>query len=255
MLFRSMMELQWHKPQSLFAELTLCAVAFLVYIYRLTGGNNEWLRTHGIILVTYYAVGGIAYDELEGWPLLDATYFLTVTITTVGYGDLCPETSPGKLFTVFYAIIGIVFVFAALSPLVDFLLVFKNLLLTPCTPPEVVKDASLTELRAGGHWGFKYGSALAGPFIIFVLGLVIGFFIMGLNLVDGIYWSMITMTCVPWIVEPLIPSSLRCISIDARLCDDVLHAITICAGRSATVTYRQAVGWSRLYFASIYQQP
>ena len=47
-----------------------------------------------------------------------------------------------------------------------------------------------------GNWGFKYVSALAGPFLIFLLGLVIGFTVMGLTWVDGIYWSMITMTTI-----------------------------------------------------------
>ena len=40
------------------------------------------------------------------------------------------------MFTVMYALIGIVFVFAALTPLVDVLMWFKNLLLKPITPKE-----------------------------------------------------------------------------------------------------------------------
>ena len=86
----------WHNLHSLYAEAALCVLAVLVLLYRLCG-KNEWLKTHGLILVTFYAVGGLAYDELEGWPLLDTAYFLTVTITTVGYGDMCPETDEGKV--------------------------------------------------------------------------------------------------------------------------------------------------------------
>jgi len=194
------MVFSWHTPENLIAEMALLGISILVFMYRVLGGSNEWLRTHGIILVTYYAVGGIAYDEIEGWPLLDTTYFLTVSITTVGYGDICPETELGKLFTVLYALIGIVFVFAALSPLVDALMYVKEILLSPCAPPELddeqMAQLNLATLRSSGNWGFKYGAALAGPGIIFVLGLGIGFFVMQLNLVDGIYWSMITMTTI-----------------------------------------------------------
>ena len=95
------------------------AVALLVILYRCCGGSNEWLRTHGLILTAYFALGGVAYDELEGWKLMDSTYFLIVTVTTVGYGDICPITDEGKLFTVVYALLGLIFVFAALSPLLD----------------------------------------------------------------------------------------------------------------------------------------
>jgi len=193
------MVFSWHTPQNLYAELVLCVIGFLVFCYRLVGGSNEWLRTHGMILVTFYALGGLVYDELEGWPLLDTSYFLTVTITTVGYGDLTPQTPEGKLFTVGYALIGIVFVFAALSPLVDALLFVKNFLLNPCKPEEADPDdenLNLEMLRSKAHWGFKFGAALAGPGLIFAIGLLISQYVMELNAIDGIYWAMITMTTI-----------------------------------------------------------
>ena len=193
--------LSFHEPHSLMAEAALAAVALLVVLYRVCGGSNEWLRTHGLILVTYYSFGGLAYDELEGWALLDTTYFLTVTVTTVGYGDMCPETVEGQLFTVIYALLGLVFVFAALSPLLDALVWFKDLLLGPCTPPDPMETdddgvLDLDDLRSRGNWGFKYVSALMGPIIVFVLGLIIGYFVLNLDTVDGVYWSMITMTTI-----------------------------------------------------------
>ena len=125
----------WHMPKSLKAEIILVLVALCIFVYRFFG-KNEWLKTHGVILVSYYALGGLIYDEVENWSLMETTYFLTVTITTVGYGDLCPESPEGKLFTVFYSLIGIIFVFAALQPLVDALLWFKDKLLAPITPLE-----------------------------------------------------------------------------------------------------------------------
>jgi hypothetical protein len=187
----------FHEPQSLYSEIGLCVLALLVLAYRLLGGSNEWLRTHGVILVSYYAIGGLCLDELEGWPLLDSIYFLTVTITTVGYGDMVPETDAGKIFTVAYALVGIVFVFSALSPLVDLLMLVKDALLSPFAPSEELDDdISLHDLREQGNWGFKFGAALAGPMLIFALGLCIGLTVMNLSAIDGIYWSMITMTTI-----------------------------------------------------------
>ena len=34
------------------------------------------------------------------------------------------------------------------------------------------------------------------PALVFIVGIIIGYTILGLNTVDGIYWSMITMTTI-----------------------------------------------------------
>ena len=47
------------------------------------------------------------YHQWEGWSWLDALYFSVVTLTTVGYGDLSPQTAVGKIFTMIYIILGL----------------------------------------------------------------------------------------------------------------------------------------------------
>jgi len=53
------------------------------------------------------AVGTVVYHYLEDWSWVDALYFSTVAITTVGFGDLAPSTDGSKLFTVVYILGGI----------------------------------------------------------------------------------------------------------------------------------------------------
>lgn len=49
----------------------------------------------------------ISYHYLEGWSYVDSLYFSIITLTTIGYGDFSPQTTGGKLFTIFYIILGI----------------------------------------------------------------------------------------------------------------------------------------------------
>ncbi len=68
------------------------------------------IRLHLLI-----AAGSIFNWGIEGWSYLDALCFSVVTLTTVGYGDVTPSTDAGKLFTIFYILIGLG-VIAAILP-------------------------------------------------------------------------------------------------------------------------------------------
>lgn len=57
----------------------------------------------GIVL----ASGTLFYHFVEGMGWIDAFYFCVITLTTVGYGDLSPQTPVGKLFTVVYIFVGL----------------------------------------------------------------------------------------------------------------------------------------------------
>jgi voltage-gated potassium channel len=60
-----------------------------------------------LLVVSLLIVGAVFYTLVEGWSVVDAIYFSAMSLATVGYGDLVPETEIGKLFTVVYVIAGI----------------------------------------------------------------------------------------------------------------------------------------------------
>ncbi len=48
------------------------------------------------------------YRYLEGWDWLDSFYFVVITLTTIGYGDLTPTRDISKLITIFYGLNGVI---------------------------------------------------------------------------------------------------------------------------------------------------
>jgi len=52
------------------------------------------------LLAVIYIIAIPFYMYFEGFTLVEAFYFVSITITTVGYGDIVPKTTIGRLFTV-----------------------------------------------------------------------------------------------------------------------------------------------------------
>ena len=69
--------------------------------------HDEHYRAHFLLAFALLLIGSLFYHFHEGWRFIDAAYFSVTTLTTVGYGDLHPTTDLGKIFTIFYIILGI----------------------------------------------------------------------------------------------------------------------------------------------------
>ncbi len=68
--------------------------------------NRKLIVAWGLVAF-FLALGTIFYHLAEGWSYVDAFYFTGITLLTIGYGDLAPTTAVTRVFTVFFALIGI----------------------------------------------------------------------------------------------------------------------------------------------------
>ncbi len=57
-------------------------------------------------LLTFLA-GILGYELIEGWNLLDSAYMTVITLATIGYGEVHPLSSAGRVFTMFLILGGI----------------------------------------------------------------------------------------------------------------------------------------------------
>ena len=78
------------------------------------------LRRGIIILASIIAAGTIGYTLIEGWPVTDAVYMTIITVTTVGYGEVHPLSSVGRIFSIFLIVGGVSGAFFVLSAIVEY---------------------------------------------------------------------------------------------------------------------------------------
>ncbi|MGR3564213.1 MAG: potassium channel family protein [Heliomarina sp.] len=60
-----------------------------------------------VSLTTVVAAGTVFFHFIEGWSWLDSYFFTVVTISTVGYGELVPQTPVGKIGTTVIIFVGL----------------------------------------------------------------------------------------------------------------------------------------------------
>ena len=82
--------------------------------------EEEWIPTDAdqtkslsfsiAICFIYFFGGSLLFTWIEGWSFVDAMYFGAATFTTVGYGDVSPQSESGRLVACAFMIFGVTMV-------------------------------------------------------------------------------------------------------------------------------------------------
>ncbi|XP_016190523.1 two-pore potassium channel 3 [Arachis ipaensis] len=159
-----------------------------------------------LLLVLYLALGVVIYwfnrhsfTVSETHPIVDALYFCIVTMCTIGYGDITPNSTITKLFAIFFVLIGFGFIDILLSGMVSYVLDLQENHLLRTVKSRGEKDARsyIIDVKKG-RMRIRMKVALAGLVVVFCIGVGVAVlhFVEKLSWLDSFYLSVMSVTTV-----------------------------------------------------------
>ncbi|KAK7337588.1 hypothetical protein VNO77_18170 [Canavalia gladiata] len=160
------------------------------------------------LLLLYLFVGVVIYSfnrecfsGTETHPIVDALYFCIVTMCTIGYGDIAPLTPLTKLFACVFVLVGFGFIDILLSGLVNFVLDLQEKIILTGFQMDAKEGFSARNYIVDVAKGrmrirLKVGLALGVVVLCIGIGSLMLYFVEGLEWVDSIYLSVMSVTTV-----------------------------------------------------------
>ena len=161
----------------------------------------------GIGLMIYLAIGVAIYawknnefSGIETFSVVDALYFCVVTMCTIGYGDIVPQTPFAKLFSCIFVLVGFGFIDALVSGMVTYVLDKQEHLLLAAVEGSHYSTAKKYFLNAkhGNRMRIrmKVAMALFTPMMCILVGTLVMMKFEELPALDAFYCTIMSVTTV-----------------------------------------------------------
>ena len=82
--------------------LSFLGVGFHARLIQLIGSKTANVFSLFFNFLFCLTLGTLVYAEVEGWSIEESLYFNIVMGTTIGYGGYHPQSTKGKVFTIFF---------------------------------------------------------------------------------------------------------------------------------------------------------
>lgn len=166
------------------------------------GNLHPSFKKVAICLAVYLGVGAVIFylvkNQIKGQKtdgILDAVYFTIVTMTTVGYGDLVPNSDLTKLLACAFVFSGMALVGLILSKAADYLVEKQEVLLVKAMhmrrqvgPVEFLKEVELNKTR------YKFFLVFFLLLVLVIAGITFLVTVEKLGIVDAFYCVCSTLT-------------------------------------------------------------
>ncbi|KAJ7973139.1 Two-pore potassium channel like [Quillaja saponaria] len=149
----------------------------------------------GVILMTlsYLIMGGIIYfvfsNQFSGtktkYAVVDALYYITMTLSTVGYGDIVPTTTTTKVLVCIFILVGFAFFKAMIDCVSRYVKDLQKKTWFPLNYEVDMKKGTTKVALALGVLIFFFGT-----------GVLVLHFLENSGWIDSTYSSLISMTTI-----------------------------------------------------------
>ena len=159
-----------------------------------------WVVLYGIVGIVIFCLKSGSFKGIVTVRPVDALYFSVVTLCTIGYGDIVPDTTFTKMFTCVFILVGFGFIDILLHGLVTYVLDRQEEVMMGTVDLNqfntMVRTYMIDTEKGRMRIRMKVALALAVVIICIAIGIIGIHFLENLTWVDSIYLSVTSVTTV-----------------------------------------------------------